>query len=352
MNYQNDFRKSFGTDIDPVDDWITYLLMNRKKKTNTVVIVEGKTDEIVYANLLDLGRCEIESVPEGAGKAFVIMVMTRLTEQKKTKGIIAIVDEDYDSLKKVSPISENLPIFTTGVHDVECLLLNSKALNKFLKYLIPYDENDPSKSERTRKLSYKVQENLKTIGITLGLIRWSLQQGPVRGPLENFDKTQFILYNSEKNDFEIQEDRMINHIVENCLQNVHPTQKLKKKEELKAQFNELRNKNDNVVVWKVSQGHDLINILINILTIYLHAYNMTRKGVLQKMNIILDHYPNNNEWFVGKNNSEETRIEGEVINMLITCYEQDFFRKTELYKVLYAWENKPNNTYRVLQAIQ
>ena len=361
MNTEVSLQYLLGNHVDRVKIWVDEKLLTKKKVNTTMVIVEGVADVYVYESLLNKEKTEIFPVPSDEGKEFVQEAIRYIDEQRQMaeetkqskrdqelfKGIIAIVDEDYESIQGISISPMNTPIFTTGDHDVETILIKSQALNKYIFRLIPHDPEQPSKKKKSEEQIDKVNQSLQTLGLTMGFMRLAFLKSRYSGKINEWDKRCFISYNSQSGDFEINEDNMICHIVDNCIRD-NKLQRNRQIQGLKEQFKNVKSNYREIDNWKIMQGHDLINILINILSIYLQKYGESRKEIFRRMRIPERATPNNNEWFFISGN-EGTKYENDVVSDLIMCYEQNDFKQTDLYKKLKEWEDDETNTYKVLQ---
>ena len=346
MNYLfNDSVNEAKTDL------ATDLLCDKREKNTVRVYVEGNTDVCVYEYLLDK-KCDIKVIPQEKGKSYVYEFIAQLADQKKKEkesnrrihnldGIIAIVDEDLDGLRGIE-INEELSIFSTGDHDIECLLLHSNALNIYIQRIIPYDSESPSKKGKAKEIYRKIEKDFENLGRTLGFMRWSLQVGKIKGKIKDWNKNKFIFYDSNLGTFQIDEEKMVRHVVDIC-DDIRPTQE----NQLLEQFRSLKKSKGDISVWKVAQGHDLINILINVLSVYLCKYDSNRYRHLHKMRITLKNNISvpNNEWLDNRLINSEI----EIVEDLASIYGNGCFQKTSLYKNLSDWEKKENYKYRVLR---
>lgn len=98
------------------------------KKSKLFVAVEGVTDFRLYSKVFVTSVCEIVV---GESKQNVVEAVI-LCNEKHLQGVIGIVDADFWHMDK-QQIPEN--IFITDSHDLETMLINSKAYeNVLLEY--------------------------------------------------------------------------------------------------------------------------------------------------------------------------------------------------------------------------
>lgn len=116
-------------------------MLRSGKKSKTLIVVEGVTDYRVYRKLFDLKYCEMII---GESKENVVEAVT-LCEKAHLDGIIGIVDADFWHLKSDEK-KNSKQLFVTDAHDLECMMLHSKAFDDvFIEY---GDEGKRAKFER------------------------------------------------------------------------------------------------------------------------------------------------------------------------------------------------------------
>lgn len=223
------------------------------KKSKTIVVVEGLTDYRMYGKLLDPMTCEIVI---GESKENIIEVI-RECEKEKLLGVIGIVDADFwhiDSNVKSLPKT----LFMTDLHDLECMMLSSKAFEDvFLEY---GDLSKLAKFERTIGMQLK-QWMLENVALVGYLRKLSLDQN-----LElSFSQLKFEKFMNLET-LEIIEERMIQEI----LYASHKQTRYKSWQISKWLHQEM-NANDNL--WQVCCGHDLMEWLAIGFKQHFGAYN-------------------------------------------------------------------------------
>lgn len=137
--------------------------MTRTVQKGAVVIVEGPSDEKFWRPRCQ-GGC---SIVDGEGKGKVVEAI-ELLDQQDAKGVLGIVDADYDRLEEEEPRSENLVMLDT--HDLECLLCRSSALNMVLAEFAV-----PSKIENLEaEEGVDVRTALLSRTLVFGKLRWAI----------------------------------------------------------------------------------------------------------------------------------------------------------------------------------
>src|SRR5712691_6321032 len=93
--------------------------LKRSQHSGTFFVLEGRDDRLFWERFVDRTTCRIV-VAEG--KESVCEVVDTLDEDG-FKGVIGLVDADFDRLEGRRPTSSNLVIGDS--HDLECTLLRS-----------------------------------------------------------------------------------------------------------------------------------------------------------------------------------------------------------------------------------
>ena len=129
------------------------------KKSKVLIVVEGVTDYRVYGKIFNPATSEIVI---GESKDNVVEAI-KMCEQQRLKGIIGIVDADFWHTQSKLP---SLPksLFVTDYHDLECMILHSKAYEYvFLEF---GDQGKLARYERQigEKLIQWMLENVAKLG--------------------------------------------------------------------------------------------------------------------------------------------------------------------------------------------
>jgi hypothetical protein len=287
-------------------DYATDAWMLRSEREETILLVEGTTDESVYKYFIDNTRCKIIPVD---GKEIALQTIDIL-EKDGFNGVFVIVDNDFWKLDNFIHPSSN--VLVTDYHDLECMILNSGALEKFL--------DQYGSKEKIKNLNQPIREILLNSAKPIGYLRWISLQRCMNLKFEELKFNKFI----DKENLKINIQELIKKVKENSKKSSL------KNEEIFQDISDLAKQNHNP--WQVCNGHDLIQILY----IGLMKKFATKKSTIesskgkktkrQNVNIALEHVEKN----------------------LRLAYEFSMFCLTELYKSIKAWEAN-NPTYKVLK---
>jgi len=209
------------------------------------LLLEGSDDCKFWTYYISDENCRIIICN---GKKHIVAAIEKISKEK-IAGVLGIVDDDFDSLEGKSL---NLPnLIATETHDLECLLLRSQAFGKVLA-----ECGDKKKIEQFKQIENKeLREALLKRGEIFGRLRWL----------------------SCKYDWEInfkhkglQPKLFIDQNWNICNQNnlFHEIISQMKSTLTHEEFNSLLNSlPQNVDLWKVCQGHDLVWFLAEALKI-------------------------------------------------------------------------------------
>ena len=136
--------------------------MERSVKDCTILIVEGPDDTRFWGSRKH-SECELV---DGEGKPNVVEAV-QLLDNMHVRGVLGVVDEDYDCLMGVSIDSAN--IVTVVPHDLECFLCQSIALDKVLA---EFGTSSKIKSFET-SAGVDIRTGLLDRATIFGIIRWA-----------------------------------------------------------------------------------------------------------------------------------------------------------------------------------
>jgi hypothetical protein len=108
------------------DDLFSEVQMIRDTCDGAILLLEGQSDWQLFRFFVD-EQSNILLQTHGKDNALRVAA---LLDTAGTKGFAAIVDADFWHLDKVTPTSSN--VLVTDYHDIEVMLLSSKALTKLL----------------------------------------------------------------------------------------------------------------------------------------------------------------------------------------------------------------------------
>jgi hypothetical protein len=156
--------------LNRVDTIVNDIIEKRtypKLITTTFLLVEGPSDERFFQSHTHAALCQIIIAD---GKENIQPVLS-LLEKEGQRGILAIVDADFDILEGRLPASPN--VLFTDTHDLETMMLQSPALEKILMEFASH--------KKCAAIEAKSGKELRTIllecGKHIGYLRWiSLQE--------------------------------------------------------------------------------------------------------------------------------------------------------------------------------
>lgn len=211
------------------------VIMMRMIHPGSFFVLEGDTDSLFWRPFKH-ETCEIIN----AGSKHSVAGAIEILDRRKFRGALGLVDADLDRLEKVRVPSKNLLFSQT--HDLECLLLRSRALDRLLVEMA--DQERLRGVERAEERS--IRECLLARGLLHGRLRWLAARfgwGPdFRGSLR---LSRFVVQETWWLDEEALLDRAAD---QGCPVARH---------ELRTALAEL----GPVDPWNLCRGHDLIEVL-------------------------------------------------------------------------------------------
>jgi hypothetical protein len=280
-------------EFQTADEVANYIRMMRSSYNGTIIIVEGKTDVLIYGRLLNGELCT--TIPAN-NKENAINALD-IIEEGSYDGVLAIVDSDFWRIDGNYPIKENL--FATDTHDLESLILSSNALEKVLA--------EYGDGEQIGRFEKSIRQILLENALPIGLIRW-LSLPHKKNLCINFKEMRFSEF-IDSCTFKVNIDILIEHIKTGLP--VTCAEEQISMRDIKAL---MKQKND---LWQICCGHDLVKIL------------------LFGLRNIFGNY-------AGRNITLE-RLD----SLLRVAYEESHFRTTQLFASLIAWEAR-NSPYEIL----
>lgn len=280
-----------------VDRDANAIRLRRSTFSGTFLLVEGSSDRTFYERFVDKVACVLISISgKPSSKLRVIEVLSTLGKSN-LKGIIAVVDADFDHLKAPSDGDANL--IRTDTHDLETMLLKSPALEKVIAEF--------GSEEKIAKFGRDVRAALLEAGMPIGYFLWISQLDELNLTFDSIIFSKFI----DDQTLQIDELKLIQEVK-------NKSQAFGLKSENLQQ--RLRNqKSNNHDPWQVCCGHDLVEIL---------SLGLRRAIGSAKTS---DVEPNSLE------------------RSLRLAYEETYFCKTQIYLSICSWESN-NQPFKVLQS--
>jgi hypothetical protein len=277
-------------------------------KKLAIVIVEGFADQLLYTTILDISKCLVITAH---GKNNAIQALQILLTDN-TPGVMGLIDDDFDSLEGRNLRSANLTVSDT--HDLETLLFVASSLDKLLNTLLL-----PEKREYLVVLCENVREKLIELGSPIGFVRWLFQKENVLIDFRSVSFRAFI------------DHRRLTVDLDSCVEEILSRNGgcRMSKQDIQIRLPELMK--TAPYSWSLCQGHDLVKILLLIMPQLLSVYAPSNRD---EARVYFEQI------------QQKIPTEARITEQLIMCYEQDEFRKTNIYTDIMQWEGR-NPPYRL-----
>lgn len=271
---------------------LTNIHMTRKKtKNKAFVLVEGTTDTVFYKGIICNENVQI--IP-ARSKSTVIKTI-RKANALKIKGILAIVDSDYDII--LDSIVEDDNIVYTDTHDIETLILQTDAFDRFINEF----GDDDKILQYEQKKGEKILNIVLEYGGTIGKLRLlSVKEG----------------YNLCFNSIRIEEyfdSNLEFNFTKYFKQVIYVSKKLNIKEEILDKYSKLGNNYD---IWQLCRGHDLSEII-----------SVLFSG-------------DGNSVMLGNSRATHIGIDRVEQSLRFAYYAPIHFISTKMYKAILEWQSK------------
>ena len=279
-----------------VDREANAIRLRRSSFSGAFLLVEGRSDKIFYERFVDKVACEVVTVSGKPSSKLRVIAVLEILEKSSFQGILAIVDADFDRLETSAHNSANL--LRTDTHDLETMLLKSFALDKVIAEF--------GSEDKINKFGRDVRTALLEAGMSLGYLLWISQSEKLNLAFEDITFSRFI----DEQTLQIDELKMIQEV-----KNKSQAFSLKSED---IQQRLTIQKSSSHDPWQVCCGHDLVEILSLGL----------RKAI-------------------GSNKTTDVEPNSLERNLRL-AYEEAYFRKTQLYLDIRAWERN-NQPFKVLR---
>ncbi len=278
--------------ITPVS--IANSIMMDKTFTGNYVIVEGESDSLFFSKFTDKTNNRI-SIAFGYENVIEII---KISEKRKRKGVLGIIDSDFNNILNHRNPSINL--LQTDTHDLETLIIKSETFEYVTNSLC--SKRKLKEFEKSINLSlrdyllelskplalFRLVNQLEELGL---MFKPSFQDGKELKFEKIIDKRTFTFL-GEKQMFD-------------SVKNYYNQAPALIYENIKEKIDKLAKKRYNI--WQLCNGHDIIKIFAI--------------GLKQK---------------IGSKNISAIEIEKQLIN----SYDSAFFKETDLFKKIIKWQNK------------
>lgn len=285
-------------DLLSVERVANQIRLRRSTYQGTFLLVEGGSDKVFYERFTEKSLCELVPVSgKPSSKLRVIAVLKILEKESNFKGVLAIVDSDFDRL--TTPLYYSPNLLHTDTHDLETMLVNSPAFDKVL--------SEFGSEEKILQFNRDVRLAILESSISVGYLLWVSQCDELN---LTFDGIVFSKFINEQN-LQIDELKLIREV-----KNKSQSFSLKD-EDLQLRLN--NQKSNSHDPWQVCCGHDLVEIL----SIGL------RKAI-------------------GSNKASDVNPDS-LERYLRLAYEEIYFCNTQLYSNIRTWEDN-NQPFKVLRS--
>jgi len=276
------------------------LLQQNSTHRQAVLIVEGDKDSSFFHSFINNG-CKIRY----ANSKENVLIAIQDLNKTNTKGVIGIVDADFDRIK-ITPIQIESNIFLTDTHDLESMCIKSPALDKIIIKFLTGDDRDKKDSIVTL-----LRKRVLDLAISIGYIRNYVINNKLPIGFKDLDIGKYIDRNMQLDIL-----KLINDAIS------HPTQISITVEQIRDRAYEAKRLNYDE--WQICHGKDMLKIIKRILPIIIKQAGCKIRA---------------NKYLLDEN----------LTISLIEAYESSFFITTELYKSILEWEvnNQPNKIFNI-----
>ena len=253
--------------------------------TLSFLLVEGITDERLYQTYTHPHQCKIIVANN---KNATCEILARL-EADSFPGVLAIVDADFDVLDQKISASQNL--FLTDAHDLELMIIQSLAFEKFLNEFGSVEKVAAFVKKCRKEMRIKLLELVQP----LGYLRWLSLRENLSLKFEDLSFKKFV----DENDLSIDVQKLIRMVQERSEKNSFSDN------DMYLKIQHLQNSAHDL--YHVCCGHDIVELIAIAL----------RKVIGSK--------------------SLEPDLIGKCLRL---AYEHTHFSKTQLYASLQNWQSK------------
>lgn len=277
-----------------------HIIFSRKRYTGTYLLVEGESDYKVLKRFVNSEQCKIEPV---GGKGKVFKVLQELKIHNQLDGVIGIVDQDYLIFEQ-SVTPQN--VIYTDVHDLECLILKSPALEKVLDKWA----NDDLVQHLECKKRKPLREILLDLCAPISMLKYLSMKYDLRVNFHKIDDlySRFIYNQNDDIVFDIKK----------FLELAESTTDIFDSKKVQHKINTLLTRYSSNF-WLICNGHQLTRVLAVLLEIYIGK----KKGKMV--------------------NPKELEQD------LYLAYEVVYFIKTELFRLLLSWQEQ-HSSYEIFNS--
>jgi hypothetical protein len=202
---------------------------------SSFLLLEGSDDSKFWTYYISDESCRIIICN---GKKHIVAAIEKISKEKIT-GVLGIVDDDFDSLEGKTL---NLPnLIATETHDLECLLLRSRAFEKVLA-----EHGDSQKIKKFKQGENKeLREALLKRCEIFGQLRWLSCKYDWKFSFDRLPPNNFV-----NKDWEVDKIKLLDNTIQ-LLENTLTKGQLQ---------NLIDSLPQDIDLWQVCQGHDLLYV--------------------------------------------------------------------------------------------
>jgi len=274
------------TESYSANDLANEISMLRSAFRGTVLVVEGVTDSRLYAKYIDDSKVHVII---GHSKDNVKRAVVEC-QRRRDRAVIGIVDQDLDRMigRGSAP-----PVFVTDLHDMECMIICSPALNDVLT-----EYGDQDAIDRFEAKHGGIREAIGRASCSIGLLMSISYRKGMNLSFKDLDHAQFI----DGRSLTVDLPRMITQVYSQSMNQMYS------KSAVADSVRTLQKQLDDP--WDAVRGHDAVAVLAIGLRSAFGSYNA--KGIR----------------------------EGELSGALRLSYGYEYFKKTALFAASDAWSRE------------
>ncbi|EKN5028879.1 TPA: DUF4435 domain-containing protein [Yersinia enterocolitica] len=231
-----------------IDDWVdTIVLVFQHPKYNNKAffIVEGESDVGFFKGIFSSKELYFDS--PCSGKPEVIKAVYRLRGYSH-ENVYGICDSDFDLVSGKIHDYQGKGLVFTDCHDVEMMLVNSNAFDKFYHEFTRLDI-----ARKINANSEEVKNNIFDAAYKIGILKWINYDFDLSLNFKRMRYADFIKVNNFNVVFDY--ERLIQTILNRSPNFTNGLTKL----EIKDKYNEYESRNESKL--HICNGHDFSNIL-------------------------------------------------------------------------------------------
>lgn len=286
-------------DLLTVERVANQIRLRRSIYQGTFLLVEGRSDKTFYERFVDSSSCQLVTTSGKPSSKLRAISILEILEESNFKGVLAIVDADFDHLSTQQYQNSNL--LYTDTHDLETMIIKSPAFDKVIAEFCSED--------KICKFNQDIRIVILESSVLIGYLLWISQCDKLNLTFEGIRFSRFV----DKKTLKIDELKLVQEVKKK-------SQAFSLKDE-DLQQRLIRQKSNDYNPWQVCCGHDLVEIL--------------SLGLRET---------------IGSNKASDVNP----VNLersLRLAYEEIYFQETQLYSLIRIWESN-NEPFRVLQMRQ